>query len=263
MMRAAPALRVAIVDDEPLARLAVRARLARHADCAIVAEYADGASAAAGLAAERPDLVFIDIDMPGQSGLDVLGGFTPARRPMAILVTAHDNFALRAFALDVIDYLLKPIDDDRFDEALERARRAAPYRAGTAVQAAAQAFTRTFAVRTGARVQLVPADQVERIEADGDYATLHVGGRTYLLRERLHALAGQLDPALFARVHRSAIVRLDMVSEMRALTNRDALLRLRDGTLLRASRTYVPELMAALRGTPATLGAPANSPIAS
>jgi two-component system LytT family response regulator len=89
---------------------------------------------------------------------------------------------------------------------------------------------------------------VERIEADGDYATLHVGARTYLLRERIHALAQQLDPAQFARVHRSTIVRLDMVSELRALTNRDALLRLRDGTLLRASRTYVPALMAALRG---------------
>lgn len=245
-------LRVAIVDDEPLARLAVRARLARHADCAIVAEYGDGASASAGLAAQRPDLVFIDIDMPGRSGLDVLAAIAPPERPMAILVTAYDSFALRAFALDVVDYLLKPIDDERFDEALERARRAAPYRGRATVQpAAARSFTRTFAVRTGARVQLVPVDQVERIEADGDYATLHVGARTHLLRERLHVLAQQLDPAVFVRVHRSTIVRLDQVSELRALTNRDALLRLRDGTLLRASRTYVPELMAALRGAQA------------
>lgn len=248
-------IRVALVDDEPLARLAVKARLARHADVELVAEYGDGVTAAAGLAAVRPDLVFVDVEMPRQNGLDMLAALPRAERPLAILLTAHDNFAVRAFDLAALDYLLKPVDDDRLDEALDRARLALPYRRPGAVRPAAAAWTRTFSVRVGTRTVLVDAADVERIEADGDYATLHVGSRTYLVRERLQALALRLDPAVFQRVHRSSIVRLDRIAELRALTNRDALLRLRDGTLLRASRTYMPALTEALahrNGVPAT-----------
>jgi two-component system, LytTR family, response regulator len=248
-------IRVALVDDEPLARLAVKARLARHADITLVAEYGDGATAAAGLATVRPDLVFVDVEMPGQNGLDMLAALPRAERPLTILLTAHDSFAVRAFDLAALDYLLKPVDDDRLDEALGRARHALPYRRSDAARPAAAAWTRTFSVRVGTRTVLVDAADVERIEADGDYATLHVGSRTYLVRERLQALALRLDPAVFQRVHRSSIVRLDRIAELRALTNRDALLRLRDGTLLRASRTYMPALTEALarrNGVPAT-----------
>jgi two-component system LytT family response regulator len=235
-------LRVAIVDDEPLARLAVRTRLARRPGFEVVAEYADGDAAAAGLAALRPDLVFVDVQMPGRSGLDALAALPKDSRPMAILLTAYEGYALQAFELAAIDYLLKPIDDERLDEALERALNAFPYRRA----AAAPQWTRNFSVRVGARTVLVDATAVERIEADGDYATLHAGGRTYLVRERLHALALRLDPQQFQRVHRSSIVRLDMVVELRSLTNRDAVLRLRDGSVLRASRTYMPALTEAL-----------------
>jgi two-component system LytT family response regulator len=246
-------MRVAVIDDEPLARLAVTARLAHRADFDVVAEYGDSASAASGLLALRPDLVFVDINMPGTSGLAMLAALPPSARPMAILLTAYDNFAVQAFALDVLDYLLKPVDDERFDEALERAVRAFPYRRQDVIVTAAQPLLRTFAARVGTRTVLVNAADVERIESDGDYATLHAGGKTYLVRERLALLAERLDPQQFQRVHRSCIVRLDMVSELRALTNRDALLRLRDGSLLRASRTYTPALMAAIAGrTPAT-----------
>jgi two-component system LytT family response regulator len=247
-------IRVALVDDEPLARLAVKARLARHADIALVAEYGDGVTAAAGLAAVRPDLVFVDVEMPGQNGLDMLAALPRAERPLAILLTAHDSFAVRAFDLAALDYLLKPVDDDRLDEALDRARLALPYRR-PGPSTPVRTWVRTFSVRVGTRTVLVDAADVERIEADGDYATLHVGSRTYLVRERLQALALRLDPAVFQRVHRSAIVRLDRIAELRALTNRDALLRLRDGTLLRASRTYMPALTEALarrNGVPAT-----------
>jgi len=246
-------IRVAIVDDEPLARLALRTRLAQRTGFELVAEYGDGDSAASGLAAVRPDLVFVDIGMPGKSGLDLLAGLPRAERPMTILLTAYDGFALQAFELAAIDYLLKPVDDERFEEALERAQRAFPYRGAGAAQAAtapAAEWTRTFTVRVGNRIVLVDSADVERIEADGDYATLHAHGKTYLVRERLQALALQLDPALFQRVHRSSIVRLDRVVELRALTNRDALLRLRDGTLLRASRTYMPTLVQALERRP-------------
>jgi two-component system LytT family response regulator len=240
-------IRVAIVDDEPLARLAVKVKLAQRSGFALVAEYGDGDSALEGIAALRPDLVFMDVEMPGRSGIEVLSALPPAQRPMTILLTAYDSFALQAFNLAALDYLLKPVDDDRLDEALDRARLAFPYRrqGGTAAPAATP-WTQTFPVRVGARTVLVPAIEVERIEADGDYATLHAKGKTWLVRERLHTLATQLDPRHFLRVHRSSIVRLDMITELRALTNRDALLRLRDGSLLRASRTYMPALTDAL-----------------
>jgi two-component system LytT family response regulator len=236
-------IRVAIVDDEPLARLAVRTRLAQREGFEVVAEYGDGDSAASGLPTLRPDLVLIDVEMPGKSGLEVLAGLPRDERPMAILLTAHDNFALHAFDLAALDYLLKPIDDDRLDEALDRAQRAFPHHRR---DEAPTGWISSFTVRIGSRIQVVPAGDVERIEADGDYATLHVGDKTYLVRERLHALSMRLDPRRFQRVHRSAIVRLDMISELRALTNRDSLLRLRDGSLLRASRTYMPALVDAI-----------------
>lgn len=239
-------IRVAIADDEPLARLALKTRLAQQPDFELVAEYGDGDAALAGLAALRPDLAFVDVDMPGRSGLEVLRALPRDSRPMAILVTAWDNFALQAFDLAALDYLLKPVDEERLDEALERARQAFRWRRPHAPATPPRAWTRSFAVRVGTRTLLVQAADVERIEADGDYATLHAGGRTYLVRERLHLLAMQLDPLQFQRVHRSSIVRLDTVVELRALTNRDAMLRLRDGSVLRASRTYMPALLEAL-----------------
>ncbi|NHZ44929.1 LytR/AlgR family response regulator transcription factor [Massilia aquatica] len=240
-------IRVVIVDDEPLARLAVKARLARRDGFTLVGEFGDGASAYDGIVALKPDLVFMDVEMPGKSGLDVLAALAPAQRPMAILLTAYDGFALQAFELAALDYLLKPVDDERFDEALDRARQAFPYRGQGRAAAPASAAVRSFSVRTGSRTVLVPVAEVERIEADGDYATLHANGKTWLVRERLHTLAMQLDPRQFHRVHRSSIVRLDMIAELCALTNRDALLRLRDGSVLRASRSYMPALAEALQ----------------
>lgn len=240
-------IRVVIIDDEPLARLAVKVRLARRSGFELAGEFGDGASAYEGIVALKPDLVFVDVEMPGKSGLDVLAALPPAQRPMAILLTAYDSFALQAFELAAIDYLLKPVDDERFDEALDRAQQAFPYRGKSGATASTAPVLRSFSVRTGSRTVLVPVADVERIEADGDYASLHANGKTWLVRERLHHLVKQLDPRQFHRVHRSSIVRLDMIAELRSLTNRDALLRLRDGSVLRASRTYVPALADALQ----------------
>jgi len=240
-------LRVLVVDDEPLARGGVRARLAAQPDVTVVGECADGDAALAAMRAQRPDLVFIDVQMPGMNGLDALERLPPPERPLAVLLTAHAQFALRAFALRALDYLLKPIDDERFADALDRARQAlALRRLDPAARRAVPAYASRFEVRLGQRVQLVDASQIDWIEAQGDYAGLHVGERVHLLREPLHRLATRLDPALFARIHRSAIVRLDRVAELQALSNRDSLLRLHDGTPLRASRTYVDALRAAL-----------------
>lgn len=240
-------IRVVIVDDEPLARLAVKVRLARRDGFELVAEFGDGDSAYQGIAALKPDLVFVDVEMPGKTGLEMLAALPPAHRPMAILLTAYDSFALQAFELAALDYLLKPVDDERMDEALDRAQQAFPYRGRGQAAAPAAPKTRTFSVRVGSRTVLVPVAEVERIEADGDYATLHANGKTWLVRERLHNLAMQLDPCQFHRVHRSSIVRLDMIAELHSLTNRDALLRLRDGSVVRASRTYMPALTDALQ----------------
>lgn len=246
-------IRVVIVDDEPLARLAVKVRLAQRDAFELVGEFGDGDSAYDGIVALKPDLVFVDIEMPGKSGLNVLAALPPAQRPMAILLTAYEGFALQAFELAALDYLLKPVDDERFDEALDRAQQAFPYRCQSRAAAPATpaipatTAMRSFSVRVGSRTVLVPVAEVERIEADGDYASLHANGKIWLVRERLHNLATQLDPRQFHRVHRSSIVRLDMITELRSLTNRDAMLRLRDGSVVRASRSYMPALTEALQ----------------
>lgn len=249
-------IRIAVVDDEPLARSGVIVRLAQQPDVEVIGEYGDGASALSGLRAQRPDLVFIDVQMPGMSGLDVLAALPADERPVAILLTAYENFAVRAFELQAVDYLLKPIDDERFFEALNRARQALAWRASVP-PAAALADTNEPArwlsrlcVRVGRKTVYLAATDVEWIEADGDYATLHVGDKTHLLRESLQRLSERLDPALFMRVHRSAIVRIDCVTELQPLANRDAMLRLRSGTPLRASRTYIEPLLGRLRGGP-------------
>jgi two-component system LytT family response regulator len=241
-------LRVLVADDEPLARGGVRARLAREPDVVLVGECADGQSALAALKVQTPDLLFIDVQMPGLSGLDVLEALPPDERPLTVLLTAYEQFALRAFELRALDYLLKPIDEERFADALDRARQAVALRRGHAngKPAAAPRYATRFQVRLGYRVRLVHADQVDWIEAQGDYAGLHAGGQLHLLRDTLQRLAARLDPAQFVRIHRSSIVRLDRIAEMQALANRDHLLRLHDGTVLRASRTYVEALRAAL-----------------
>ena len=244
-------LRVALVDDEPLARQGASAQCARHPDVECVGEYADALAARAGLAQAPADLLLLDVQMPGGSGLDLLASLPAAQRPLAVLLTAHEAFAVRAFALGAVDYLLKPLDPERFDEALARARE----RLALSRQAATLAtpeFVARFAVKLGRRTLFVPANAIEWIEADGDYARLHAAGRSYLLREPLADLAGRLDPARFVRVHRSAIVRVDQVAELQPLSNRDALLRLRDGSPVRASRTYIDALLARLAGLPPT-----------
>lgn len=244
-------IRIAVVDDEPLSRRGVIAQLAAFDDLLLAAEYEDGPSALAGMRDTPPDLVFLDVQMPGMNGLDVLAALPPARRPLAILVTAHEGFAVRGFALNAVDYLLKPLDDVRFGEAVARARDLLQLRmlkASPATPAVVPSLqpVQKFQVRVGSRTLFIHADMVQWIGADGDYAALHVGARTYLLRESLHQLATQLDPARFVRVHRSSIVRLDQVAELQPLTNRDALLRLHDGTPVRVSRSYIDTLLSAL-----------------
>lgn len=239
-------IRVAVVDDEPLARSGVLARLARHPDMHLVGEYADGKAALDAILQTPPDLVLLDIQMPNLDGFELLAGIPQKRRPLIVFLTAYDNFAVRAFDLKALDYILKPIDDDRFAESLDRAREAVTSRrhgGATTLDLSEGGPRRRFPIRTGRRVIFIDAADVEWIEASGDYAILHSRKKEHLLRESLTDLAKQLDPAMFVRAHRSTIVRLDYVTEMQALSNRDALIRLRDGTPLRVSRTYIANLL--------------------
>lgn len=242
-------MRVAILDDEPLARSGLRARLAAQTDLQVVAEFADGQAALDGLRAQAVDLAFVDVQMPGLCGLDVLAALPQARRPLAILLTAHEDFAVRAFTLRAIDYLLKPIDDVRLAESLDRAREVHGWQCSpTRAAAPVASLARRFEVRVGHRLRFVDAAAVEWVEAEGDYTRLHCGGQSHLIRESLSRLMTQLDPARFVRVHRSAIVRSDFIADLQLLPNRDAILRLRDGTPVRASRSHIDPLLQRLTG---------------
>jgi two-component system, LytTR family, response regulator len=241
-------LRVLVVDDEPLARQGVVARLARHADVEVVGECASAHAALDAVQRLAPDLVFLDVRMPGPDGFALLQQLPAAQRPHVVFLTAYERFALRAFDADAVDYLLKPIDDERFDRALARVRTARRRQQldASAPPDAGAAFAQHFPARVGRRVVIVHVADIDWVEAIGDYCGLHAGGRVQLVREPLQALERRLDPAVFRRVHRSAIVRVARIAELRAATNRDAVARLSDGTVLKVSRTYSDALRRAL-----------------
>jgi len=238
---------VVIVDDEPLARRGVRARLHSFEELEIAAECPDGESAVETIRKLSPDLVFLDVQMPGMTGFDVLKALDGTRLPVVIFLTAYDTYALRAFEVHALDYLLKPIDDERFKAAVGRALRQLSLETAESLESRlkslllhqeAGTFAERFAVKTGRRVVFVHTDEIDWIEAAGDYASLHVGRRTHLVRETLQNLEKRLDPTRFVRIHRSTIVATSRVHEMESLPNHEFRVRLADGTELRASRTY-------------------------
>ena len=224
-------LRVIIADDEPPARSGLLARLAAFSDISVVGECGDADQIVEAIRRHRPDLIFLDIQMPGASGFDALARVAVEELPLIVFLTAHANYALRAFDVHAVDYLLKPVDDRRLAEAIAQARLMSQARSTSR-------YAIRFATRRGGEVVFVPATEIDWIEAMGDYAALHTPKRTHLLREPLHQLERRLDPHQFARIHRSVIVRLDRIQALKTLPNRDGLLRLVDGTELRVSRTY-------------------------
>ncbi len=248
---------VLVVDDEPLARLGVTARLRQHCDLSVVGECGTGEEALAAIAALKPDLIFLDIQMPGLSGLEALKEVPLAQRPIVIVLTAYDDHAVEAFEVQALDYLLKPVDDTRFDLALDRARRlwhmkqreCGLARTSGPEQASGTPLTepiRRFAVRRGSEITFVNVSDVDWVEGLGDYAGLHVGSRTHLIRESLTTLAKNLDRREFLRVHRSTILRIERIARIEPLAHRDYLITLQDRSAVRSSRTYskaVRELM--------------------
>jgi two-component system, LytTR family, response regulator len=236
-------VRVLIVDDEPLACRGVMARLAKLPDMEVVGECADGASAVERIRDLAPDLVFLDVQMPGMDGFEVVRALPTDRLPGIVFLTAHDDHALRAFDVHAVDYVLKPIDDDRFALAVDRARRRHhASRLLSLLDKSETTYATRFTVRTGSRIEVVMADDVDWIARTGDYAQLRTGARTYLVRETMGSLEQRLDPTQFLRIHRSRIVRAACIRELRSIENREYIVKLADGSEHRSSRTFVDRL---------------------
>jgi two-component system LytT family response regulator len=236
-------IRVLIVDDEPLARTAIRNMLRRHPEVKIRGECETGREAVAAIESESPDLVFLDIQMPEMDGFGVLAAIQGERLPRVIFVTAYDDYAVRAFEVHALDYLLKPFDADRFEAALARAKRELSAqdwtdRVRALLKESRGEFLDRLIIKTQGRVFFLPASEIDWIEAQGNYANLHGGGRAYLFREAIGTLEGKLDPRKFRRIHRSTIVNIDSIRELRAGFHGDYDVLLRDGTELKLSHRY-------------------------
>ena len=227
-------IRTVIVDDEPLARASIRTLLERDPDVEIVGECGSGADAIDVLRASRPDLCFLDVQMPECDGFDVLESLGADAPATVVFVTAHDQYALRAFEVEALDYVLKPFDDGRFMRVLERAKSLAPKPGERAVD--------RLIVKSSGRVVFLRASDIDWIEAADYYASLHVGDRTHMLRRSMTVLERELDPAVFCRIHRSAIVNLTRVRELAVDEQGEYEVVLEGGTRLRLSRSYRQEL---------------------
>ena len=232
-------IRALIVDDEPLARRGIRLRLAEHADIEVVGEAEDGPAASRLITSLLPDLVFLDVQMPGMSGFDVLADVADIHLPVIVFVTAYDQYAVNAFEVRAIDYLLKPFTKERFDEAVRRARN--DLASGT--RPAAELLTTRITVRKGDRYLLVKIDEIDWLEAAGNYVEVHARGNEYLIRATLGSLERRLDPERFVRIHRSTIVNADRVAEIRSDAHGDFDVTLAGGKVLRMTRNFAGRLM--------------------
>lgn len=253
-------LRTLIVDDEPLAREGIRLRLEDVRDVEIVGLCATGREALTVLHRKHPNVLFLDVQMPGLDGFDVLRSMRLHPPPLVILITAYDHYAIQAFEAHALDYLLKPIDPDRFTHALDRARAQLQQRDLSSLGERLQTFLSTYphtskpyperlTIKTHGRVSFVSIPDVEWIEAAGDYMELHTAQHTHLMRETMSNLLRQLDPQHFQRIHRSTIVQLRHVKELRATPQGEYRVHLYNGTVLRLSRSYRDSLQTALGTT--------------
>lgn len=251
-------LRVVVVDDEPPARFKLLRFLEDHPGAELAGEAGDGLEAVQTIEEVKPDLVLLDVQMPELDGFGVLEALDVDRLPRIIFVTAYDEFAVRAFEVQALDYLLKPVDRERFDMAIERAIEAARdadaddtgerARSTAAELRAREGPLRRFLVRSRGRMWFVRADQIDWIEATGNYLKLHVADEAHLIRGVLKEVAARLDPSQFIRIHRSTVVNLESVRELQEWSHGDCLVLLKDGTELRLSRRYRNQLPGSLGG---------------
>ena len=258
-------IRAIIVDDEELARRGIQIRLQQHPDIHVIAECENGRAALDTVMLEQPDLMFLDIQMPGLSGFDVLARIPHESIPLTVFVTAYDRYALDAFEAQALDYLLKPINDARFDQALDRVRSAWQQRAAlnqrekliqllastqgsgsideAKIREQLQAdvprrYPQVLPIREDSGTVRLDVRTIDWIDAAGDYMCVHADGRTYVLRETMKSLEAVLDPTVFQRVHRSTIVNVHRVKRLRPHTNGEYFLTLEDGQEIKLSRSY-------------------------
>jgi two-component system LytT family response regulator len=250
-------LRVMVVDDEPLAREGLAELLSTLPDLDVVGTFGDGESALGAIERDTPDMVFVDIRMPGLDGFDVVAAIDPTRMPAVIFVTAYDAFAVKAFEVNALDYLLKPVTRERLAATVERVR--ARKRGGSLmperlsdllerVAATRPTHVARLIVREVGRIIVVPTSDVDWIEGADYYARLHVGPRSYLIRESLSSLERRLDPSQFLRLHRSAIANLSRVRMVEAAERGDGVAVLSTGARIRVPATRRSELERRLAG---------------
>lgn len=252
------------MDDEPLARRNIRLLLEQDPQIEILEECRDGREAVKAINTLSPDLIFLDIQMPEVDGFDVLSRVRPEKIQAIIFVTAFDRYALKAFDVHALDYLLKPFDDERFAHALRRAKKQIEAReidrlskrllalledrqSERKSSVSQKDYLTRLMIKVSGRVVLLKVGEIDFIEADGNYAKLHVGRKSHLLREKMHDLEGQLDPSKFVRIHRSTIVNVDRIKEMHPHFNGDYIVVLEDGRQLRLSRSRRENLIHRLR----------------
>ncbi len=243
-----------IVDDEPLARTGLRALLRRDPECTEILEAVNGRDAVTAILEGRPDLVFLDVQMPELDGLGVVSAVGAERMPATIFVTAHDEHAIAAFEMNAVDYLLKPVTEERFAQSLARAKSRLRDSAGAGgarqvldlleALVAPQRHVRRLAVKSAGRTVFVDVDDVDWIAAAENYVELHAGRESHLLHVTLTTLERSLDPARFLRIHRSTIVQVPRIAELVPGVHGEYEVVLRDGTRLTSGRTYADKLRA-------------------
>jgi two-component system LytT family response regulator len=241
-------LRSLIVDDEPFAREKIRSFLHDYSDFEVIGECQDGEEAGRAILAQEPDVVFLDVEIPGKNGLELLNSLSRDSQPFVVVVTAFDKYAVRAFEVEALDYLLKPFNKLRFAQAINRLRQKAAafnlaeqrglLKIGLHGIGRENPDYERIVVKSGSRIIVVRSSSIEWIEAQGDYVMLHIQKSGHLVRETMNAIEKRLDPRQFARIHRSAIVNLDFIRELCPMWGGDYRVFLENGTQLTLSRNY-------------------------
>lgn len=231
-------MKVVVVDDERLSRQRVIKLLADHADVKVIGECADGDEAVDVIRRLRPDVVFLDVQMPGQDGLEVVRSLDADSLPTIVFVTAYDQYAVAAFEVCACDYVLKPVTRARFRATLDRLRGRIASANKPATPAAASRIAHRILLRSDDQILLLHLDEIDWIEALGNYIKIHVGPKKYLRRATLQSVESQMPPEQFCRISRSVIVNVNRIAALQSASRGDMVVSLRDGTLLKLKRKY-------------------------
>jgi len=231
-------MRTLVIDDEPLAREKIVRHLASHRDVEVVGECGDGEAAIQAIRDLEPDLLFLDIHLPEYDAFEVLRRAAVRKRPAVIFVTAYDEYALRAFEVQALDYLVKPFDDERFRSALQRGREQLAQARALAPNSVCEGLESRVLVHTGGSIRILKHADIDWIESAGNYVRLHVGPDAYLHRDTMHHLEVSLDPTRFIRIHRCHIVNIDRIRELQPLFKGSYTVVLHDGTELTLTPPY-------------------------